>query len=148
MKKEKFKLATKKGQIVYKIDINIRDENSSSCMTSCYPHGIIIKELKIVHQTQYKIALSDEWITLLDRQKEAQKKESYNHYLEEITVSVKTKETFWPNGIFAYCYTLDNPEKCLSKIKRKMIDQVNKDYGFLRLIDIESTLESLKIIKE
>jgi len=147
MEKEKFKLQTKKGQTVYEIHINIRD-NNTSCVSSIYPHGIIIKELKIVHQTLYKIALSDDWITSLDRQRENQKKESYNHYLEDITVIVRTKDTFWPNGIFGHCYTLDNPEKCLTKIKRKMSDQVNKDYGFLRLIDIEKVLENLQIIKE
>lgn len=146
MKKESFKLNTKIGQPVYYVEINVPDPNYTGSSSS-YKEGIFIKKLKIVYQTKYKIALSNEFITTLDRQKEGQKKESYYNFLEDMSVTVKTKETYWPNGIFAHCYTIEDPEKSINKLKRKMIDQVNKDYGFLRWIDIEKTLNEFQINK-
>lgn len=145
--KYKFKLNTKKGQIVYKIDVNIRSSESINCSSSMNKHGIFIDELKIIHQTPHKIVLSDPFVTLLHRQKEDQRKESYYHFLEEIYVSIKTKETYWPNGIFSTMYSLENPDKCIVKMKRKIINQINKDYGFLRFVDIESTIENMEINK-
>lgn len=149
MKKKtiKYKLDTKKGQTVYHVEVNMRDDLSLTLSTSLNPHGIFVTELKIIHQTARKIALSDEWINLFDRQKEDQKKESYCRYLGDVYISIKTKETsYFPNGIFASCYTLDNPEKCIAKIKRKVVDQINKEYGFLRFIDVEKVIENLEVI--
>jgi len=147
MKNPVFKLQTKIGQPVYEVEINIRSEDSMDRNTVSYKHGIFINKLKIVHQTEYKIVLSNPFVTLLDRQKTDKKKENYQHFLEDISVSVKTKDDFWPNGIFGHCYTLEDPNKQISKIKRKMIDQVAKDYGFLRFVDIESVVEKMEIIE-
>ena len=143
--KPKFKLQTKKGQIVYKIEVNMRTEETMTNRSSMNRHGIFIEELKIIHQTEHKIALSDKWITLFDRQKEDQKKESYYRFIEDVSISIKTKEVYWPNGIFATMYSLEDPQKCITKMKRKIINQINKDYGFLRFVDVESVIESMQI---
>ncbi|MCE5332900.1 MAG: hypothetical protein LLF95_12270 [Bacteroidales bacterium] len=143
--KPKFKLQTKKGQIVYKIEVNIRTEETMKNNSGMNKHGIFVEELKIVHQTKYKTVLSDPWVSMFDRQLEDQRKDSYNRYIEDIFVSIKTKETYWANGIFATMYSLEDPQKCISKIKKKITDQINKDYGFLRFVDIESVIESMQI---
>jgi hypothetical protein len=145
--KYKFKLRTVKGQIVYKIELNIRTEATMDNSSSINKHGIFVEELKIVHQTNHKIALSDPFITLLYRQKEDQKKETYYHFIDDISVCIKTKETYWANGIFCTMYSLENPEKCISKMKSKIRTQINKEYGFLRSVDIESVIEDMQITK-
>jgi hypothetical protein len=148
MKKEsiKFKFETKKGQTVYFVEVNMRDAASMLNRSTFNKQGIFITELKIVHQTPRKIALSDEYITLFDRQKTDQEKESYNHYIEDVNVSIVTKELYFPNGIFSSCYTLNDPKKCIAKIKQKICDKINKDYGFLRFVDIEETIRNLEVI--
>ena len=126
-----FKLDTHIGQTVYDIEINVRADSDIRNSTSYHKHGIWIKELKIVYQTDYKIALSNEFISLLDRQKENERKESYKHFLEEITVSILTKERCFPNGVFCHIYSLKDPKKSLSKMKKEMIAKIQSDYGFL-----------------
>lgn len=143
--KPEFKLQTKKGQTVYYIKVNIRSEESLGRPSLSDEHGIFVKELKIVHQTNHKVVLSDEFVTVLDRMKKDQKKESYHNNLEDPKVYVKSKETYWANGIFSYMYSLEDPQKCISKMKRKIKDQINKDYGFLRFIDLEGVLENMEI---
>lgn len=145
MKKEKFEQKTKKGQTVYYIQVNIRSTDSKYNSSGVYLEGIFIEELKIVHQTNKKIALSDEYITTLDRKNEGEKHESYKHYLEDISVNIVTKETFFPNGIFTHCYSLENPEKCIAKMKHKIINKINADYGFLRFANVEEIIEGFKI---
>ena len=148
MKKEttKFKLETRNGQTVYHVQVNMRDDLSMNNRTSYNKHGIFVTELKIVHQTKYKIALSDDFISLFYRQKQDQKQELYNSYLEQVNVSIVTKESFFPNGIFSCCYTLEYPKKCISKIKRKVIEKINKEYGFLRFVNVEKVIEELEIV--
>jgi hypothetical protein len=148
MKKEsvKFKLETKKGQAVYHVEVNMRDSASMLNRSSSNKQGIFITELKIIHQTPRKIALSDDYITLFDRQRADQKQDSYYRYLESVNVSIITKETYFPNGIFSSCYTLNDPNKCIAKIKQKICDKINKEYGFLRFVDIEEIIKNLEII--
>lgn len=142
----KFVHDTKKGQTVYEIGVNIRAADSMDCRTSQYKHGIFVKELKIVHQTNYKIALSGDWIPLLDRKREGIRKGSYHHFLEDVSVNIKTKESFWPNGIFAHLYSLENPQKGITKLKSAIAKQINSDYGFLRFADIEKIIEGFEVI--
>ncbi len=148
MKKVQFKLDTKKGQIVYFIELNIHSGENRHDSGFLYKEGLFVTEKKISLQTKYKIALNDEWITLLDRLKETDKKESYKHCLEDINIVIKTKETYWPNGIFASCYTLENPEKCIKTIKHKIINKIEKEYGFLYNVDFKSKIYEMEIIKK
>lgn len=141
-KKPQFKLQTKVGQTVYRIEVNMRAGYSSS---TSYKDGIWVETFKIGYQTNRKIALNNEYMMVLDRQHLDERKESYKNFLEDISVSVKTKETFWPNGVFCLCYTLENPEKTLAKMKRKMIEKINNEYGFLRHMNIEAVIEKMQI---
>jgi len=145
MKKNNYKLQTKKGQIVYDIHVNIRSDDSKNRSTTTDQDGIFITELKIVHQTQYKTVLSDEFVTVLDRQRDERKKESYYHYIEDISVSIITKESYWPNGIFAHMFTLKNPQTQIKQIQREIIRKINSEYGFLRFCDIEKTIEGFEV---
>lgn len=141
----KFKLDTKKGQKVYRIELNIRSKHED-CLCSMYKDGLFVETLKIVHQTKHKIALSDDFLTVLDRQKIDQRKESYNHFLEYPSVSIKTQENYFPNGIFCQCYTVENPEKSINKMKQIIINKINKEYGFLRTLNIEEIISEMEII--
>lgn len=145
MKNRKFELKTKKHQTVYEISINIRSEESKLNTTSFHKDGVFVEEHKIVFQTSLKTALNDKYITLFYRQIKDEKKSSYSDYIENINVSVVLKEDYFPNGIFCKCYTLENPEKIIKKMKRKIITEVNKNYGFLLNIDLEKTLNNMKI---
>lgn len=147
MKKQQFKQETKKGQIVYEIEVNIRSTESMDNRTSSNKHGIFVKELKIVHQTNYKIALSGDFIPLLDRKREECRKDGYHHYFEDIKVSIRTKDTFWPNGIFTHLYSLENPQKGIGKMKKEIIKKINSDYGFLRFANIEEIIEGFEIVQ-
>lgn len=143
---KKYSLNTKIGQKVFKIEVNFRSAISRYHSSGIDKHGIYICELKIVHQTDRKIALSDKWITTLDRQKYKERKDRFWHYLEDISISIKTKETYFPNGIFATCYTLKDPLKVIEKIKKEIVKKVNSEYGFL-FDGIGEKLENLEIIQ-
>jgi len=149
MKKEKIKFAieTKKWQTVYEIKLNIHSEKPKYS-SGIDKEGLFVKELKIVHQTNRKIVLSDEFVTLLDRRRAEQKKESYYNFLEDVSIRIKTKETYSPNGVFCTCYTIQEPEKTIKLIKRKMIEKINSEYGFLRFTDYEKIIEEMQLIKE
>lgn len=145
MKKEKFALQTKIGQVVYRVEINLRSGLSKKNSCGLYEDGIHVEALKIVYQTTHKIALSDKFISLLDRQHEGQKKESCRHYFNDILVNVKTKETYWPNGIFASCITTEDPERCVKKMKRKIIETIGGEYGFLISTKWVEQIENMQI---
>lgn len=142
MKKVKFKLETKKGQKVYRINLNILN-GTSTC--SLHKEGLFVEELKIVHQTEYKIALNDKWISLLDRCRLDERKASYKRYLDEITVSIKTTETYFPNGIFCECYTIGNTENMIKRMKHEIINKIKKEYGFLSDSSTERKIYDMEV---
>lgn len=149
MGKEKieFDQPTKIGQKIYYVQVNIRSAESMHNSTSMHQNGIFITEKKIAYQTIRKIALNDEWITILDRKRKGQRKESYYRFLEEVCISIKTKETYWPNGIFASVHTTKDPEKMIGKIKKMIIKKIEDEYGFLRNIDVESVIMQMNPTK-
>ena len=138
MNKE-FSIETEIGQKIWQIKINLPFDGKGD---SLYEHGIFIEEFSIVYQTEYKIALSNDWISTLDRKEKGKKKESYQHYLDDLSVSVKTKETYFSNGIFAKIYSTKEPtEALISYLKRELKQSVEKEYSFL--YNIDNLLESL-----
>lgn len=138
MNKE-FAIKTEIGQKVWKIVINLPFDGVGD---SLYKHGIFIDESSIVYQTEYKLALSNDFITVLDRLEKGKKKESYCSYLDSLNVSVKTKETYFSNGIFAKIYSTKEPtEALISDLKRELKQNVEKEYSFL--YNIDNLLESL-----
>jgi hypothetical protein len=147
MKKTKFKHDTKIGTKVYRINLNLPSETPRYYNGDTYKEGLFVEGLKIVYQTRHKIALNTEWITTLDRKKEDSKSETYKHYLDDVSVSILTKETYFPNGVFCECYTIDNPEQAIKNMKRKIIAKINKEYGFLKNMDIESKIFNMEINK-
>ena len=138
MNKE-FAIKTEIGQKIWEIRINLPFDGIGD---SLYKHGIFIDELSIVYQTEYKLALSNDFITILDRLEEGKKKESYCSYLDSLNVSVKIKETYSSNGIFAKIYSTKEPtEALISDLKRELKQNVKKEYSFL--YNIDNLLESL-----
>jgi len=133
----KYRNETKIGQPVWVVRINIHSSSNQS-ISEWRKEGIIIKQLSIVHQTDRKIALSDEFVTLLDRIEFGKRKEDHQSALEDVSVSFVSKETYFPNGIFAKAYTLEKPEKFIPKMKKQMLVHIEKEYGFLQKIDIDS----------
>ena len=148
--KKVFSLDTKIGQTVYDIKINIVPNARRSVIKSAFDsEGIFIEKLKIVYQTKSKIALSGNYIPVLDRRKLGEKSEFYKYFLEDISVSIKTKEDYFNNGIFAHCYTLQEPDKIIKKMTAKISEKVKSEYGFLANIDIWEKVESMtKTIEE
>ena len=140
----KYKLKTKIGQRVSKIEINIRSDADKQKDTSINKEGVHINNLKIVYQTRYKIALNDSWITKLDRQSAQGKKSSYWHYLEDTRVNIVTRETFFSNGIFGTIYTTGSISDAIKKLTKAMQVKVNKEYGFLANIDIEKIVSDFR----
>lgn len=143
--KKKFVTETKINQTVYHIELNIRDDNSLYNQTSLNPHGLFVSKLKIVYQSKFKIALNNEWITCLDRERINVRKDDYHHYLEDISVRIISNERYFANGIFASMYTLNDPSKQINKIKKSIQNKINKDYGFLRFCNIEQVIDSFNL---
>lgn len=145
MSKSKFALFTKKGQVVHLIRINICTGSQPSYVLKSEKDGLSIMDMKIIHQTRIKIALNDDWITILDRLLCEGKKNDYSHYLGDISISIKVNDSLFANGIFSTCYTIENPEKIIKKMKRKIMLKIDKEYGFLRDINISKVLEDMEI---
>jgi len=145
MKKPTFKIQTKKGQAVYRVDIGIRSNADMHKSTWTDAHGIKVKEYKIVHQTDRKIVLSDSYVTLLDRIQDGQKKETYHFCLEQGMVVIKTKETFFANGIFAYIYTVESPEKAIVKLRSAIKKKIATEYSFLFDINVDDIIDGFSI---
>ena len=141
---KKYALKTKIGQKITLIEINIRSENSKNNTSSFNKDGIFVKKYKIVYQNRYKIAINDDWITTLNREKIGDKKDGYN-YLNECHVKIKTQQTYWPNGIFGEVYTLGEIDEAIQKLTQAMQDKIDEQYGFLQNINIESIVNSYKL---
>jgi hypothetical protein len=138
-----YTLDTKIGQKVYEINLNVRSPESKHNSTSYHSDGCHIEELEIVYQSKYKIALSDDFITLLDRQRKDKRKDSFYSYLDNIKVSIITKETYFPNGIFCRCYSLKNNKSVINKMKKAMLEKIEKEYGFLFSSEIKHQIKNL-----
>ena len=144
--KPKFEHQTKIGTPVYSIHLNIvPNPRYTSRVNSYDSEGIFIEKLKIVYQTERRLALSDNYITVLDRRYDGERLETYRSYLEEISVNIKTKERYFNNGIFAHVYTLQDPEKIIKKMTSKIASKIKNEYGFLNNIDVFEKVESLTV---
>ena len=114
------------GQTVYKIGVNILEDKYKP---SIYKEGVIIEELKIIYQTDLKIALSDEYITILS--KDNGNKSEYNTYIGELCIIVETDHKYWSNGLFCKIYTLDNSGEMIDSILSDIAKTVKTKYSFL-----------------
>lgn len=134
---KEFKPQTRVGQEVHKICINIRSEKDKDNFSSLYEDGCHIEKLKIVHQTDRKIALSNLWITTLDRLEVGSRKESHNTYLNDSSVCIRINDTIFANGVFGTIYTTGKTKPAINKLVKKMQSEVDSKYGFLCNMDIE-----------
>jgi len=134
MKEKEIKI----GDLVYCIRINMPN---GTPFLDCEKEGIFIEKLKVVYKTDKKIALSDEWITKLDLYNGSIKR-PYDSYLEDVMVRIKSGEEILSNGIFATCYTTNEPTFVISKMKRKIIKEIEEKYGFL--FDVKEKINNLK----
>lgn len=118
-----------KGQKVWKIEINTPTE-VSKYGSSSYQRGVHITEMEILGVSDYKIVLNDDWFTTLDVVRD--RRDKYHSYLDDINVIIKTKETYFPNGVFVSCYSSKKPTKrLLDKMVATACVKVDKEYGFL-----------------
>lgn len=137
--KVKYKLNTKIGTPIKLIEINIHSDSNQRKMIGGYHNeGINIEDYKIVYQTKYKIAINDPYITKFDRQKVDEKKQTYKHYINECSISVLTKETYFPNGIFGQIHTTLDEETAIKKLTQAMQRKIDNEYGWLSKIDVNS----------
>jgi len=126
------------GDLVYCIRINMPN---GTPFLDCEKEGIFIEKLKVVYKTDKKIALSDEWITKLDLLNGSIRRPYYD-YLEDVIVNIKSGEEIFSNGIFAKCYTTNEPDFVISKMKRKIIKEIEERYGFV--FDVKEKINNLK----
>ena len=128
------------GQSVYRIDVNVLEDNIKP---SIYKEGIIIEPLRIVHQTSKKIALSDDHITTLDIM-ENELRVPCSTYINDMYMRIETNDTYFSNGLFCRVYTLDNSRNTIDGILKDISKQVKAKYGFL-YNGIGEKLNKLKI---
>lgn len=112
--------------------------------------GIVIKELEILGVSSYKVVLNNDWFTTITNDSiEGYKKDrSYNTYLNDISVNIRTNNHILDDGIFISLYSTVNPSnKLLKKMVAKASLEINKQYGFL-FGGIVDELYDMVILKE
>lgn len=134
---KKYKLQTKINQEILTIKINIPTGENTS-LSDYHSKGIFIEKRKIIYQTFSKIALNDNYITTLDRQSIDQKKDSYRSYLNECTISIITKEDYFPNGIFGTIHTTLDEQISIKKLSQAMQRKIDKEYGWLSDLNVSN----------
>lgn len=127
MNTTEFKIETEIGQTVYEIRINIP---TTPINNSFEKEGIFVIEHKISFQTIKKIALNDDWITTFDRLGKSKRKESYQSAIGYSSISVKTNETYFSNGVFARLYTIESPKTEIKRLKGDVAKEIQSKYGF------------------
>jgi hypothetical protein len=124
---EKYKV----GQKIWTIEINKFQIEPSEW--SNRQNGVSVENLEILGVSKYKIVLNDDWFTTLDNDdRENYKKEKYNSYFDDITVSIRTGGSIFGDGVFIKLYSTKEPdEKLLNKMVAKAANKIEKEYGFL-----------------
>lgn len=137
-----FKLETSIGQKVIMIKINIPNPEDEKTASGFRKEGVFTTSLKIVFQTLSKIALNDTYITRLDRLNKDERKENYKSCLEYPEVSISTRDTIFPNGIFGTIYTIGSEKRAKTKLIKAMQTKLDKELGFFSRINISDFVKS------
>ena len=119
-------------QKVWEIKINKFSKPRSTYSTR--QDGITINELEILGVSKYKVVLNNDWFTTITNDSvEGHKKDrSYNTYLNDISVDIRTNNHILDDGIFISLYSTIKPtDKLLNKMVAKASLEINKQYGFL-----------------
>jgi len=115
------------NQKVWHIEIN-----NSVIEKSYKPNGVVIKELKIIGISEYKICLNNDWFTALDIIRSGGKKEKHCSYIDNISTSIRTQNSILGDGIFISLFSTKKPsQKLLEKMVGSASNTIEKEYGFL-----------------
>ena len=116
------------GQTIWKININkVVNAKSYLCKS-----GVFIDEHKIIGISRYKICINDDWFSTFSFTEKGKRKESYNHYFDDTIISIRTKETYFGNGVFIKMFSTKKPTtKILIKMVAEASIKIDKEYGFL-----------------
>lgn len=119
----------KVGQKVWKIQIN----KVINAKSDLYKNGITIENYEIIGISKHKICINTNYFdTFYYLSEKGEKKCTYGRYLNEIEITIKTKEDYFGNGIFSNLYSTKKPSKAiLNKIVREISLKIDKEYGFL-----------------
>ena len=122
-------MKNKVSQKVWKIQIN----KVINAKSDLYKNGVTIEEYEIIGVSEYKICInSPHFQTFSYLKSSGQRKDIWGDYLNEVNVSVKTKEDYFGNGIFSTMYSSKKPSKAvLNKIVKEINKKIDKEYGFL-----------------
>ena len=119
----------KLNQKIWHIEIN----NAVKEERDWRPNGVNVKELKIIGISPYKVCLNNDWFTSLDYEKDGEKKDkSYKTYLDDVSVSIRTRDNVLGDGVFVSMYSTKEPsQKILDRMVAKASNKIDKEYGFL-----------------
>ena len=81
----------------------------------------------------HRICINDLFFSTFSYKKEkGQRRDSYESYLNDINVNVKTKEDYFGSGVFITMYSTNKPTKrTLKKMVATASIKIDKEYGFL-----------------
>lgn len=100
--------------------------------TSYHKDGIVVKQQKVIGISAYKICVDSEWFHTFAHNVKGKKKESYNSYLNNISVSIRTSDHILGDGVFIDLWTTKKPtDATLSKMVAKAANEINNRYGFI-----------------
>lgn len=119
-------------QKVWEIKINKFSKPRSTYSTR--QDGITINELEILGVSKYKVVLNNDWFTTVtnDSAEGYKKDRSYNTYLNDVSVNIRTNNHILDDGVFISLYSTVKPtDKLLNKMVAKASLEINKQYGFL-----------------
>lgn len=97
------------------------------------PNGITVKEYKIIGISKYKICINNDWFTTFSYTKEGERKDrSIYSYLDDISVSIRVKNSILGDGIFITLYSTKKPTKAtFKKMVAAACVRIDNEYGFL-----------------
>lgn len=117
----------KVGQKVWCIELRKATEPKSY-----FPNGIKVTEHEIIGISSCKICVNTDWFTTFSFLEKGERKQSYNQYLNDISVNIRTNDNLLGNGVFAILYTTKKPTKeTINKIITECCVKIDRDYGWL-----------------
>lgn len=116
------------GDKVWHIEIRKSNEEKSYS-----PNGIFINEHKIIGISKFKICIDSDWFQTFALPTElGKRKESYNSYLNDICIDIRTNNHLLGDGIFISMYSTSKPNnKTIDKMIAKCVLDIDRKYGWI-----------------
>lgn len=115
------------GQKVWHIEITKSTEPKSYRQ-----NGIFINEHEIIGISTMRICINNNYFKTFSFVKQGERKQSYNDYLNDTKVSIRTNDNLLGNGVFASLYTTKKPnKKTIDKMIAECCVKIDKDFGWL-----------------